>query len=124
MYKILIIDDDPNIRFTTKAVLEALTDWEIWLAASGQEGLLIAQQTQPDAVLLDVIMPGIGGITVLEYLHANAATQQIPVILFTSVSQEVFQRRLARFSLAGVILKPFDPDDLVTQIRSVLKWDK
>jgi CheY-like chemotaxis protein len=123
MYKILVIDDDPNIRFTTKAVLEALTDWDILLAASGHEGLLVARQKRPDAVLLDVIMPGLGGITVLEYLHANAATQQIPVILFTSVSQESFQRQLARLSLAGVILKPFEPTDLVTQIRSLLKWD-
>jgi CheY-like chemotaxis protein len=124
MRKILIIDDDSKIRQTTQLLLEVMTGWETLVAASGQEGLALAQSKQPDAILLDVLMPDMNGVTTLQKLQANATTQSIPVILFTSMNQEVVQQKFAQLPITGIIPKPFEAHELVEKMRSFLNWDE
>lgn len=120
MYKILVIDDSLNICLLTKAVLKDIADWEALIAVSGEEGLAIAQREQPDAILLDVRMPVMDGMMLLEQLKANSETQSIPVILFTG--EEIGTQIVAQLPIVGVIFKPFEAGDLVKQIRSLLNW--
>ncbi|MBI4785330.1 MAG: response regulator [Oscillatoriophycideae cyanobacterium NC_groundwater_1537_Pr4_S-0.65um_50_18] len=120
MYKILIIDDNPNICLITKIILKDIAGWEPVIAASGEEGLASAQGEQPDAILLDVEMPGMDGMMVLKQLRVNPETQFIPVILFTS--KKIGAEAVAQLPITGVISKPFDTNELINQIRLLLNW--
>lgn len=122
--RILIIDDDLGIRRITQISLKAIAGWETLTAASGSEGLAIAQVEQPDAILLDVMMPEMDGIKTFQCLQAIPLTQAIPVILLTAKAQFFEQQQLAQLAIAGIITKPFKSSDLVKQMRSILNWNE
>ncbi|MBI4785329.1 MAG: response regulator [Oscillatoriophycideae cyanobacterium NC_groundwater_1537_Pr4_S-0.65um_50_18] len=121
--RVLIIDDDLGIRKITQISLKAIAGWEVLVAASGQEGIAIAQTEAIDAILLDVMMPGMDGITTLEYLQTNPSTQIIPVILLTAKAQVFEQQQLTELPVTGIITKPFKAPELVKQMCLLLKWN-
>lgn len=118
--KVLLIDDEELIRISTKLCLEVTGGWEVLTATSGIEGLRLAEAEQPDAILLDVMMPDLDGLATFERLKANAATQHIPVFLLTAKVQAAEQRQWAALGVRGVIGKPFDPLTLADQIAETL----
>lgn len=120
--RILVIDDEDGIREIIQICLEAAAGWEVETAASGSEGLVIAQSMQPDAILLDVMMPDMDGPTTFRQLQANSATQHIPTILLTAKAKITEQQQFIDLGITGVITKPFKAQDLVNQIREILKW--
>jgi CheY-like chemotaxis protein len=93
------------------------------VASSGAQGLARAIEHQPDAILLDVMMPGMDGPTTFRELRNNPATAKIPVLLLTAKVQASDQRRFADLGVDGVLFKPFDPMTLSTQIAAVLGWN-
>ncbi|AFY77221.1 MAG: response regulator [Hydrococcus sp. C42_A2020_068] len=119
--RILIIDDEDDIREATQICLEVTGDWEVLTASSGREGLAKAAAEQPDAILLDVMMPDMDGLATLEKLQASPATNGIPVILLTAKAQPAEQRRFSQLDVAAVILKPYDPFTLSDQVIDALK---
>lgn len=121
--RILIIDDEDDIRDVVALALETVAAWQVLGASSGLEGVSSATQTQPDAILLDVSMPNQDGIATFEQLRANPTTQSIPTILLTAQVQEIDRRRFADLNIAGVIAKPFDPLTLAMTIAEILQWD-
>ncbi|HEY9904780.1 MAG TPA: response regulator [Candidatus Sericytochromatia bacterium] len=120
--RVLVIDDEDGIREIIQICLEAAAGWEVFTAASGSEGLANAQSTQPDAILLDVMMPDMDGPTTFRQLQANAATQHIPTILLTAKAKISEQQQFIDLGVTGVITKPFKALDLVNQIRQILNW--
>ncbi|MBD2033731.1 response regulator [Phormidium sp. FACHB-592] len=120
--RILVIDDEAVILEVIQGCLEELGDMEVLMAASGIEGLQIAQTALPDGILLDVSMPGMDGFTVLRQLQENTVTQKIPVVLLTARVQPEDRAAFAQTGVAGVILKPFDPIALVDQVTDVFGW--
>ncbi len=120
--RILVIDDEDGIREIIQICLEAAAGWEVETAASGSEGLAIAQSMQPDAILLDVMMPDMDGPTTFRQLQANSVTQHIPTILLTAKAKISEQQQFIDLGITGVITKPFKAQDLVNQIRDILKW--
>lgn len=120
--RVLVIDDEDGIREIIQICLEAAAGWEVFTAASGSEGLANAQSTQPDAILLDVMMPDMDGPTTFRQLQANAATQHIPTILLTAKAKISEQQQFINLGVTGVITKPFKAQDLVNQIRQILNW--
>jgi CheY-like chemotaxis protein len=122
MYTILIIDDDSRILHLAKIALEMFTNWKTLVAASGKEGLTGARKEKPDAIPLDVRMPGMNGLETLGYLRDHPVTGSIPVILFTSITDERELAEFTRLSIAGIISKPFDLHDLAPKIRALLDW--
>lgn len=120
--RILVIDDEINLCTVIQACLENLGGWETVIALSAREGLAIAQTQQPDAILLDVMMPDMDGITTFQELQKNPATQTIPVILFTAKVQSSDLDQFTKLGVAGVIGKPFDPMKLTDQVASILRW--
>jgi two-component system, OmpR family, alkaline phosphatase synthesis response regulator PhoP len=118
--RILIIDDEPDIREATQLCLEISKGWEVFTAESSQEGVKKAVAEQPDAVLLDVMMPGVDGLATFEELRANPKTQHIPVILLTAKAQTADRQRFMQFAIAGIITKPYDPMTLADQIAAML----
>jgi len=120
--RILIIDDEEDIRQVAALSLETVAGWEVMMANSGAQGLARAVDYQPDAILLDVMMPGMDGPSTFRELRKNPATAKIPVLLLTAKVQSTDQRRFADLGVEAVLFKPFDPLTLATQIASVLSW--
>lgn len=120
--RILIIDDEDDIREVAQLTLEAVGGWQVSTADSGSAGLEKASVEQPDAILLDVMMPEMDGIATFNKLKANPHTQNIPVILLTAKVQSSDQRRFAELGITGIVPKPFDPMTLTDQVAEVLGW--
>ncbi|MEL6578550.1 MAG: response regulator [Cyanobacteria bacterium J06621_12] len=118
--KILIIDDDNDLREATQICLEVTGDWEIITASSGQEGLVKAIAQQPNLILLDVMMPVMDGLETFTELQANTVTRSIPVILLTAKAQPAELRSFTQLEIADVITKPYDPFNLSDRVARIL----
>jgi CheY-like chemotaxis protein len=121
-HRILIIDDEDDIREVAALSLETVAGWDVAVANSGAQGLIRAAEFLPEAILLDVMMPGMDGPSTFRELRKNPATAAIPVLLLTAKVQSSDQRRFADLGVKAVLVKPFDPMTLSTQIADVLGW--
>jgi CheY-like chemotaxis protein len=120
-WKILVVDDDPDIRRIAALSLERLGGFRVALAASAEEALEEAWGAEPpDVVLLDVSMPGTDGPATLRALRASSATERLPVVFFTATSSEEEVARLRRLGAVGVVAKPFDLADLPRRVSEIL----
>ena len=120
--RILIVDDEEDIRDVVRVSLEEFAGWLTITATSGIEGLQIAKTEALDAILLDISMPDMDGIQICEELQAGSETQMIPVIVLTAKVLPSDQNRLAELEVAGVITKPFDPMTIWRQVAEILGW--
>ncbi len=120
---VLVVDDDASIREVIQVTLEVVGGWNVRSAAGGTEAIAEARRQCPDAVLLDLMMPGMDGPDTLDGLREAFGEEDVPVIL---LSAKVQQRRddhtLATLDVAGVIAKPFDPITLPDRISGILGW--
>ena len=119
---VLIIDDEDDIREVAALSLEAVAGWTVHTASSGTEGIASAKGLQPDAILMDVMMPGMDGPTTFKLMQQTKGIEHIPVILLTAKVQGIDQRRFSDLGVAAVLFKPFDPLTLSGQIADVLGW--
>ncbi|HTH48343.1 MAG TPA: response regulator [Candidatus Limnocylindria bacterium] len=124
MRRILIVDDEEDIRAVAALALESVAGWEVTTASSGAEGIAKAKaaEPKPDAILMDVMMPGVDGPTTFRAMQQEAEIAHIPVLLLTAKVQGVDQRRFAGLGVAAVLFKPFDPMTLGEQIAQALGW--
>jgi CheY-like chemotaxis protein len=122
MRRILIIDDEDDIREVAALSLESIAGWDVSTASSGAEGMRLASQNAPDAILMDVMMPAMDGPTTFKEMQKDPALAGIPVVLLTAKVQGVDQRRFAGLGVAAVLFKPFDPLTLADQMSAALGW--
>ncbi|MBN1123385.1 MAG: response regulator [Sedimentisphaerales bacterium] len=118
--KILVIDDEPNIVQTLQDRLE-MNDYKVFTAGNGKEGLERFGEEHPDVILLDVIMPLMDGLEMLETLRKRPDGQDVSVIMLTARSQA---QDIARANAAGIddyIVKPFDLSELLEKIETVVE---
>jgi len=120
--RILVIDDEDDIREVAQVGLEMVANWQVITASSGAEGVAQAKAQQPDAILLDVMMPDMDGPTTFRKLQSDPATQHIPVLLLTAKVQSADRRQFADLGVKGVIAKPFDPLKLPEEMTRLLDW--
>jgi two-component system phosphate regulon response regulator PhoB len=116
---VLVIDDEAPIRLLCRVNLEA-EGMEVVEAPDGLSGLELAQERRPDAILLDVMMPGLDGWGVAESLLRDDRTDAIPIIFLTARAD--LRDRARGLDLGGLdyITKPFNPVELASLVRSVL----
>jgi CheY-like chemotaxis protein len=120
--RILIIDDEDDIREVAALSLETVAGWEVMMAPSGAAGIVKAKEQVPDAILLDVMMPMMDGPTTFRELRALPETANIPVILLTAKVQAADQKRFSDLGVSAVMFKPFDPLTLAGDIARALGW--
>jgi CheY-like chemotaxis protein len=120
--RVLVIDDEDDIREVAQASLEIMAGLDVIVARSSLEGLRKAEMEQPDAILLDVMLPDMDGIAAFQHLQANPATQHIPVILLTAKVHAADRRRFADLGVKAMIAKPFKPAKLAEQLVEILEW--
>jgi len=122
--QILVVDDEEHLRELVQACLEDLGGWETLVAGSGEECLQILQIEQPNAILLDVSMPGMDGFAVYQILQSDPITRSIPVILLTAKVLPSDRAKFAQMAVAGVISKPIQPITLTEEVAEILGWDE
>lgn len=114
--KVLLVDDDPNIRKLAKMSLERVGRWTVTVATCGEEALSMVTADKPDLILLDVMMPGLDGRSTLSQLKSMPDIRHVPVILMTAKVQNEEMNVYLQLGAAGVIIKPFDPMSLPNEI--------
>jgi len=120
--RILVVDNEPSIQEVAQMCLETVAGWEVSIAGSGLEGLAAAEREQPDAILLDVMMPDMDGLDTFTRLQANPVTRSIPVILLTAKVQTTDRQIYTKLGIRSTIAKPFCPLKLAQEIATTLGW--
>ena len=118
--KIMIVDDDEDIRLVSELTARRIGKWEVVQVADGADALERARDEKPDVILLDVMMPDVDGPTALAMLRGDPTTAGIPVIFLTARAQRHEVERYMALGATGVIVKPFDVTTLVDDIRSLV----
>ena len=120
--KILIVDDEPHLRMLIQQSLEELEDEgvELFTAANGEEALETIRLEQPNLVFLDVMMPKKNGFDVCNTVKNELGLKHIHIVLLTAKGQEFDRQRGMEVGADLYMTKPFDPDALVAQARTVL----
>ncbi|GAB4375656.1 MAG: response regulator [Elainellaceae cyanobacterium] len=119
---ILLIDDEVSVRELVYICLKDLAGWDVVTVASAQEGLKQLAVQHLDAILLDVLMPGMDAITFLHRLHESPVGQSIPVILLSVRASWFTPSELQQLGVVKAIAKPFNPVILPNLIASALGW--
>jgi two-component system phosphate regulon response regulator PhoB len=120
--RILIADDEPNLRLLIQTTLEA-PDTTLYLAATGAAALDEARRCSPDLILLDWMMPEVSGIDVLRELRRDSGLPRIPVIMLTAKGQEPDRQTALDAGADAFLVKPFSPLELLQKVQEVLHRD-
>lgn len=118
--RVMLVDDDPDIRFIAELSLSRIGGWEVVLASSGPEALVALEREQPDVLLLDMVMPGMDGAAVMRALQQDEALRGLPVIFLTGKAQDHELAQYLALGAAGLIEKPFDPMTLPALVTEIV----
>jgi DNA-binding response OmpR family regulator len=116
---VLVVDDDRPVRTLCRAALEG-AGFRVLEAENGEEALASVRADPPDAILLDIMMPGISGWEVTAALLAERSTDQIPIIFISARSEPSDRIRAYELGAQAYVTKPFDPDALAETVATVL----
>jgi CheY-like chemotaxis protein len=117
---ILTVDDSKGLRLLVGQALSAF-DCEVNEASNGFNGFFAIERARPDLILLDVAMPVMNGVDMLERLKAAPELADIPVLMLTSPTDHAVMGDIATLGASGTIMKPFTPAALVEKVRSLVK---
>lgn len=117
--KILIVDDQASIRSLVRAILEE--EYQVLEAASGEEALQITRQHAPDLIIMDILMPGMDGLTACSQIKGDPAISKIPVLVLTVIDHELNRRFAENLGADGYITKPFTAESLRAAVARHLK---
>ena len=119
--RVLLVDDDRNVRRVTQLALEMVGGMKVRACESGAEAVAAAVEFRPQLVLLDVMMPDMDGPAVLSRLREQPDMSAVPVVFLTARAQGEEIRQLRALGALDVICKPFDPMTLAQTVKSI--WD-
>jgi DNA-binding response OmpR family regulator len=116
--KVLLVEDDESVRQLVRVTLQ-MNDFEVVEAKDGLEGLLLLEMHHPDAVILDLMMPDVGGERVLAQLRATPETKRTPVVIITG-KPEVAPEVIGLVGRENFFPKPFDPDAVIARLNAMV----
>jgi len=120
MKKILVIEDNAEIRENTAEIME-LANYKVFTAENGREGIEIALREKPDLILCDVVMPGLDGFGVLHLVHKNPVIRNTPFIFMSAKAERAEMRKGMELGADDYITKPFEKTELLQAIECRLK---
>jgi CheY-like chemotaxis protein len=110
MKKVLVIEDNKNIRENTAEILE-LSNYKVFTAEDGKEGVELAFTHRPDLIICDIIIPEIDGYNVLQIMQESEELKYVPFIFLTALAEQSEKRTGMELGARNYISKPFDLDD-------------
>jgi CheY-like chemotaxis protein len=119
MGRVLVVDDEPDVLLLCRLNLQQ-RGHELLEAADGSTALQIARDRHPDVIVLDLMLPGISGYDVLEALHRDAETTDIPVLVLTAKSLRADRERSQGLGASAFLTKPFLPNELCEMVDSLV----
>lgn len=121
-YSVLLVEDDPDIQLITRLILEKKGLFHVRGSSNGLEALALLREFRPDLILLDVMMPGMDGISTMQALQAAPeGYAQIPVVFMTAKVQPAEVELYYTLGATDVIAKPFEPFALIERLQRILK---
>ncbi|WP_314386237.1 twitching motility response regulator PilH [Pseudomonas brenneri] len=120
MARVLIVDDSPTEMYKLTGMLEK-HGHQVLKAENGADGVALARQEKPDAVLMDIVMPGLNGFQATRQLSKEPETNGIPIIIVTTKDQETDKVWGTRQGAKAYLTKPVEEDKLIEVLNSVLK---
>jgi DNA-binding response OmpR family regulator len=118
-FKILIVDDEPNIVIPLQFLMEQ-NGYEVMAAQSGEEGLEIIYRHKPDLVLLDIMLPGIDGYEICEIIRLKPELRHIKMIFLTAKGRDINISKGLALGADAYITKPFSNAELVKNVKMLL----
>jgi len=114
--RVLYIEDETDLQWLVKHILESVGGFEVLVCGSGADGLRQVREFVPDLILLDVMMPEMDGFSVLRALRAMPESAAVPVVFLTARTPQGDEYR--ELGADGVIAKPFEPNGLLERVRA------
>ena len=115
----LLVDDSKVARFALSKLLEKL-NLKVHMASSGEEALtFLSNNTNPDVIFMDHLMPGMNGVDATKEIKMNASTSEIPVIMCTSKKSDEFTEDAITYGIYGVLTKPAEPESVIELINKL-----
>ena len=129
VYKILLVDDDPDFVAATKTVIESRSDYKVLTASDGVFALSTAKAEKPDLIILDVIMPFEDGFTAARELKADPELSKIPIIILTSFSYRMGETDVSiaqgmELEAEDYVEKPVSPQELLRRVDKIFKKEE
>ncbi|MBD2231627.1 response regulator transcription factor [Phormidium tenue] len=118
--QLLLIDDDPNLILLVKDYLE-FRGYEVKTAGNGREALDMLENTTPDMIICDVMMPEMDGHAFVRHVRGNPSTEWIPILFLSAKGQSQDRVKGLNTGADVYMVKPFEPEELVAQVESSLK---
>jgi len=118
--QVLVIEDEEDIRELVRYNLSR-EGYQVSIAATGEEGLASLERRRPDLVVLDLMLPGIDGLSVCRKLKGNARTETVPVVILTAKGEEADVVIGLNLGADDYITKPFSPRVLTARVRAILR---
>jgi DNA-binding response OmpR family regulator len=119
---ILIVDDEATTAQLVKMVLKK-QGYRVFTAGNGPEALRIADDLVPDLILLDIVLPGMDGFQVCQYIRKNPRTKSIPVIMFSGLDRPADQRKAFMVGGDDFLTKPVKMAELLEKVRTNLHFN-
>ncbi|WP_290651119.1 response regulator [Aquisalimonas sp.] len=120
MTRVLIVDDSPTETYVLRGMLEK-HDYQVSVAASGEDGIKLAHEATPDLILMDIVMPGVNGFQATRKLTKDPDTAHIPIVIISTKDQETDRIWGMRQGAKDYISKPVTEQTLLEKIQSALK---
>lgn len=117
---ILVIEDDPDIQELVQYNLER-EGYQVYVCSDGEIGIQQAEKMTPDLILLDLMLPGLDGLSVCKKIRQTVATKDIPVIMLTAKSEESDVVIGLELGADDYVTKPFSPKELVARLKAILR---
>ena len=118
--RILIVDDEESMRLLLRRIVESIPTVEVTLAAGCEEALQLAAGRTYDLILLDLLMPGVGGIEVLNRIRSSSPNKSTPVIIVSVMSDQATRIVCKSLGASDYIVKPIERDSVVAAVGAQL----
>jgi CheY-like chemotaxis protein len=120
MKRVLIVDDEESIRLLLRRILESNPGLEMTLAGSGDEAMELTADRAYDLILLDLLMPGKGGIEVLTRIRGGSANRKTPVIIVSVLADPQTRMVCQSMGVSGYLVKPIDREAVIQAVNGVI----
>ena len=121
LQRIMLVEDEPDIQLIARLALEAIGGFTLAVCDSASHALEVAPSWSPDLIMLDVMMPGIDGVTTFKKMQENPQLAKVPIIFMTAKARSSEVIIYKEMGALGVVAKPFDPMTLAEKVKAI--WD-